>query len=290
MQTGRRRVWLITGVSSGLGRELARCALERGDCVAATFRRPGQLAPFRASAPGRSFAYQLDVTHSGSIPALVHAVIQDTGGIDVLVNNAGYGFIGAVEEMTDRDIRHLFETNFFGMLNLVREVLPHMRERRAGRIFAVSSTAAMIGIPGVALYSATKFALEGLCEGLAGEVAAFGIKVTVLEPGGMRTDFASRSIATSARPIADYEAGPVGKVRRSRVENSGRQRGDPAKVAAAIMAAADLEAPPLRLVLTSDALAVGERKIEQLRAAYAESRDVANNTGMDGGESDVNRA
>jgi short-subunit dehydrogenase len=177
------------------------------------------------------------------------------------------------------------------MVSLIKAVLPHMRAQRAGHIFAVSSSAGITGVPGVAMYSASKFAVAGLCEGLAGELAPMGIRVTVLEPGGMRTDFAGRSMVTAADPISDYESGPVGAVRRRRAESSGRQRGDPAKVASAIVAAADRADTPLRLVLTSDALAIGERKIEQLREAYAQARDIANNTGADdAGETHVNRS
>jgi NAD(P)-dependent dehydrogenase (short-subunit alcohol dehydrogenase family) len=259
MPTNHHRVWMITGVSSGLGHELARRVLERGDFVAGTVRQPEQLAAFRALAPGHACAYQLDLTNSAEIPVLVRQVIQDMGGIDVLVNNAGYGFVGAVEEMTDSEVRHLFETNFFGMVNLIKAVLPHMRERRSGHILAVSSSAGVVGVSGVAMYSATKFAMEGLCDGLAGEVAPFGIKVTVLKPGGMRTDFAGRSMVTPRYPIAQYGTGPVGEARRRRAESLGRQLGDPAAVAVAIIGACGLEVAPLRLVLTGDALGIGER-------------------------------
>jgi NAD(P)-dependent dehydrogenase (short-subunit alcohol dehydrogenase family) len=264
----RSRVWLITGVSTGFGRELAKQVLARGDTVAGTLRQAAQVDEFRALAPGRSFAYRLDVTEAASIPQVIANVVRDTGRVDVLVNNAGYGLIGAAEETSDAETRQLFETNFFGLLNVTKAVLPHMRAARGGHVVNFSSLAGMMGIPGVSLYCASKFAVEGLSESLAGELAAFGIKVTIVEPGGFRTDFQGRSIAMPAKVLSEYEGTPAAKARVMSAQYHGHQPGDPTKAAKAIIEAVSSDAPPLRLVLGADALGAGRAKLASLAQNY----------------------
>jgi NAD(P)-dependent dehydrogenase (short-subunit alcohol dehydrogenase family) len=205
--------WLITGVSSGFGRELARQALARGDTVAGTVRQPAQLAEFRALAPERARPYLLDVIDAAAVGAVVPQIVRDCGRIDVLVNNAGYGLVGLAEEVGDAEARRLFDTNFFGLLNVTKAVLPQLRAQRSGHIVNLSSMAGTLGIPGMALYCASKFAVEGLTEALAGEVRPLGIRVTIVEPGGFRTDFAGRSINQAECVLPDYADTAGGKVR-----------------------------------------------------------------------------
>ena len=264
----RSRVWLITGVSTGFGRELAKEVLARGEIVAGTLRQAAQVDEFRALAPGRSFAYRLDVTEAATIPQVVANVVRDTGRIDVLVNNAGYGLIGAAEETSDAETRKLFETNFFGLLNVTKAVLPHMRAARRGQVVNFSSLAGIMGIPGVSLYCATKFAVEGLTESLAGELAAFGIKVMIVEPGGFRTDFSGRSIAMPVKVLPEYAGTPAANARVMSAQYQGHQPGDPTKAAKAIVEAVDSDAPPLRLVLGADALGAGRAKLASLAQNY----------------------
>jgi NAD(P)-dependent dehydrogenase (short-subunit alcohol dehydrogenase family) len=264
----RARVWLITGVSTGFGHELAKAVLARGEIVAGTVRQAAQIDEFRALAPGRSFAYRLDVTQGGTIPGVIASVVRDTGRIDVLVNNAGYGLIGAAEETSDAEARKLFETNFFGLLNVTQAVLPHMRAAKRGHIVNFSSLAGIMGIPGVSLYCASKFAVEGLSESLAQELAPFGIKVTIVEPGGFRTDFAGRSIAMPAKILADYADTPAARSRAMMAGYHGHEPGDPVKAANAIIKVVDSEAPPMRLVLGPDALGAGRAKLASLAQNY----------------------
>jgi len=263
-----QRVWLITGVSSGFGRELAQAALARGEIVAGTLRRPDQIAAFRALAPGRAFAYELDVTDPSAITSVVARAAAEAGPIDVLVNNAGYGLFGAVEEVSDEEGRRLMETNFFGLLALIRAVLPSMRERRRGHVVNFSSVAGFFGIPGCALYCASKFAVEGLSEALAAEIAPWDIKVTLVEPGGFKTNFAGGSKVLAARSLPDYAGTPAARTREGMMKYSGREPGDPVKAAQAILQAVDAVNPPLRLVLGADALARARGKLGTLMKDY----------------------
>jgi NAD(P)-dependent dehydrogenase (short-subunit alcohol dehydrogenase family) len=272
------RVWFITGVSSGFGREIARAALARGDVVAGTLRQAAQLAAFRDLAPGRAHAFQMDVTDAAAVVRTVEETVRTAGGIDVLVNNAGYGQIGAAEEVTDAQTRRLFETNFFGLLQVVRAVLPHMRARRHGHIVNISSVAGMIGFPGMGLYSASKFAVEGLSEALAGEVAPFGVRVTIVEPGGFRTDFAGRSISPPEHVVEDYAETPAGQVRVHLASYSGHEPGDPAKAAAAILDLVDAPSPPVRLALGSDALKMLRGRLARVSQEYDSWQHVTSST------------
>ena len=275
------RQWLITGVSSGFGRELARAALARGDVVVGTVRQPAQADHFEELAPGRAHAVALDVTHGADIEPAVQRVLARVGHVDVLVNNAGYGLFGAVEEVSDAEARAVMETNFFGALALTRALLPHLRERGSGHIFNVSSVAGVIGFPGGGLYSASKFALEGLTEALAAELAAFGIRVTLVEPGGFRTSFSGGSLRMAARVIDAYADTPAAKTRASMNRYAGNEPGDPAKAALAIIAALEAPLAPLRLVLGADAVGMVRRSFGAVLAQVDEWEPVSIATALD---------
>ncbi|MFF3074042.1 oxidoreductase [Kitasatospora sp. NPDC057936] len=247
------RVWLITGANSGFGQAIAEAAIAAGDSVVAAARRPEALDGLVAAHPGRVVPVRLDVTDGERIPAAVAEALERFGRIDVLVNNAGRGLIGAVEEYTDRELRDLMELHFFGPAALTRAVLPHLRAQGSGAVVQMSSMGGRFSFPGVGAYSATKFALEGLSEALAQEVAGFGVKVLIVEPGAFRTGFAGGGALAHATPIAAYDP-VVGPVRTGLPDSDGKQPGDPAKAAAAILAALDAEHTPLRLALGSDAV------------------------------------
>jgi NAD(P)-dependent dehydrogenase (short-subunit alcohol dehydrogenase family) len=277
----RSRVWLITGVSSGFGRELAKAVLARGERVAGTVRQKAQVEEFRALAPERSRGYRLDVTEAPTIPDVIANVMRDMGGIDVLVNNAGYGLIGAAEETSAAETRKLFDTNFFGLLNVTQAVLPHMRAAKRGHIVNFSSLAGIMGIPGVSVYCASKFAVEGLSESLAGELGSFGIRVTIVEPGSFRTDFGGRSITMPAKVLAEYANTPAGQARAHMSSGyHGSEPGDPVKAAHAIIQAVDSNTPPLRLVLGPDALGAGRAKLAALAQNYDAWEQVSGSTNL----------
>lgn len=257
--------WLITGSSTGLGRALAEAVVEKGDNVVATARNVDAVADLAASAPDRVLAVALDVTEPEQITDAVRQAEQRFGGVDVLVNNAGYGYRAAVEEGEDADVRTLFETHVFGAVALIKAVLPGMRARRTGAIVNISSIGAQLTPVGSGYYAAVKAALEGLSGSLRGELAPLGISVTIVEPGGFRTDFAGRSLTQSATPIADY-ADTAGKRRKENDTVHGTQAGDPAKAAAAIISAVESDAPPGFLLLGTDALD-GYRRVAREREA-----------------------
>jgi NAD(P)-dependent dehydrogenase (short-subunit alcohol dehydrogenase family) len=257
---GKPRTWLITGVSSGFGSALAEAALAKGDRVAGTVRTEVARKKFEQLAPGRSLGVLLDVTDHAAIVRAVIEVEQWAGGIDVLVNNAGYGLVGGVEEASDGEIRAQFEVNVFGALAVIQAVLPLMRRQRSGRVVCVSSVSGLVGWPSLGIYSGSKFALEGICETLAQEVAPLGIRVILVEPGGLRTDFAGRSSAHAAKTIVDYDA-TVGACKRILAEHAGHEAGDPRKAAQAVLTAVEAESPPLRLLLGADALQYTSNKL-----------------------------
>ncbi|MFJ4914037.1 MULTISPECIES: oxidoreductase [unclassified Streptomyces] len=246
------RVWLITGASSGFGRAIASAALAVGDTVVATARRPEALDDLVAAHPDRAVAVQLDVTDTARVTDVVADTVLWYGRIDVVVNNAGMGMIGAVEETGDRELRDLMDLHFFGPAALVRAVLPHMRRNGSGAVVQMSSMGGRFTFPGVGAYSATKFALEGLSEALAAEVAPHGIKVLIVEPGSFRTGFAGSGALHQSAPLPAYEA-TVGPVRSDLPGSDGKQEGDPVRAAAAILTALDAPDTPLRLPLGNDA-------------------------------------
>ena len=248
------RTWFITGASRGLGRNLAETVADYGDQVVATARNIDQLKDLARRATDRIEVMSLNVNDQGAVINAVDCTIERFGSLDVLVNNAGYGLAGAVEELSDSEARAQMETNFFGVLNVTRAVLPHMRAQREGHILQISSMAGQVGTPGLALYNASKFALEGLSEALAQEVAPFGIRVTIIEPGPFRTDWAGPSLVTPARRLAAYDA-TAHKTIATLNGYSGKQPGDPAKAAAAMIKVVESDHPPLRLPLGEIALA-----------------------------------
>ncbi|MBW4688915.1 MAG: SDR family NAD(P)-dependent oxidoreductase [Komarekiella atlantica HA4396-MV6] len=258
------KVWLITGCSTGFGRALAEAVLKKGDEVLATAREPEQLRPLIEDYPETAKAVYLDVTLSQDIQAAVDTAIATFGRIDVLVNNAGYGLIGALEEVNDTDIRQQFETNFFGALRLMRAVLPLMRQQGSGHIVNMSSTAGLVGFGGSSIYCGTKFALEGTSEALAKEVESFGIKVTLIEPGAFRTNFNGRSLAAAEQSIDAY-ATVSGASLQWFKEMDGKQPGNPAKAAQAIIQAVESHHPPMRLALGTDAMSLIQEKLESVK-------------------------
>ena len=247
------RIFFITGVSSGFGEAFARAALDRGDIVVGTVRRPDDADRFERIAPGRSFARVLDVTDDAAVSDAVDDVERNIGAIDVVIANAGYGHEGIFEESPMSDLRAQFDVNVFGAVATIKAVLPYLRQRRRGHIFGVTSMGGLMTVPGLAFYHGSKFALEGILETLGKEVAAFGIRVTAIEPGSFRTDWAGRSMVRAERSIADYDE-LMNPVRANREAASGNQLGDPAKAAQAVLTVIDSPAPPAHLVLGSDAL------------------------------------
>lgn len=248
-----KRTFLITGVSRGLGRAFAEGALAAGHTVVGTVRKPEDLVTFEALAPGRAHARQLDVTDDEAVFAVVGEVESSVGPIDVLIANAGYGHEGVFEESSMAELRAQFDVNVFGVAATVHAVLPGMRKRRAGHIFAVSSMGGLMTVPGLAYYCGSKYAVEGMLEALSKEVAGFGVRVTIIEPGSFRTDWAGRSMVRSGRSIADYDE-LFEPLRAARQAASGNQLGNPAKAAEAVLAVLEAEKPPVHLVLGSDAL------------------------------------
>ncbi|MFI7000727.1 oxidoreductase [Nocardia sp. NPDC050175] len=262
--TNTAKVWLITGCSKGLGRALATHALERGDRVAVTARNRTAVTDLAAGYGDRAIALQLDVTDPVSVTAAIRDCEQAFGRIDVLVNNAGYGYLAAIEEGEDTAVRALYDTNVHGVVTVLRAVLPGMRARRSGRIVNISSFGGLAAFPATGHYHATKFALEGLSESFAAELAPLGIAVTIAEPGGLRTQWAGESMRQSPIRLDDYEQ-TAGKRRESTLAVSGHQPGDPGRAAAAIAATVDSAVPPRRLLLGSDALAGTRARLERLR-------------------------
>lgn len=269
--------WLITGCSTGIGREIARAALEAGHEVVVTARKVEAVEDFAADFGDRALALALDVTDKNQIAVAVAAAQAAYGGIDVLVNNAGYGYLSAVEEGEDAEIRALFDTNYFGVVDTLQAVLPGMRAQGSGQVITISSMTGLVANPPNAFYSSTKFALEALTEALSKEVAAFGIKVTAVEPGAFRTDWAKRSMHESSNPLEAY-AEDVG-VRKDLIRQfADHLPGDPRKVAEAVLMLTGLENPPLRLLLGNDVLTAVREKLAAFSASIDEweatTRDV----------------
>jgi NAD(P)-dependent dehydrogenase (short-subunit alcohol dehydrogenase family) len=256
---------LITGVSSGFGRALAQEALAAGHRVIGTVRSEPARQEFEALGPGRSIGRVLDVTDFDAIDGVVAELEANIGPIDVLVNNAGYGHEGVLEESPLSDMRKQFDVNVFGAVAMMKAVLPYMRKRRRGHILNITSMGGFITMPGIAYYCGSKFALEGISEVLGKEVKPLGIAVTAVAPGSFRTDWAGRSMVRSPRSISDYDA-LFDPIRKAREEKSGNQLGDPIKAARAMLAIIDSETPPAHLLLGSDALDLVRGKL----SAFAE--------------------
>lgn len=247
--------WLITGCSTGLGRALAEAVIAAGHNAVVTARDAAKVADLASAAPERVLAAALDVTDPAQVDSAVRQADDRFGGVDVLVNNAGYGYRAAVEEGDDAEVRALFETHFFGTVAMIKAVLPGMRGRRRGAIVNISSIGATVTPVGSGYYAAAKAAIEGMSGALRGELAPLGISVTVVEPGAFRTDFAGRSLVQSNTVIDDYAA-TAGQRRKENDTMHGNQAGDPAKAATAIIAAVESREPPGFLLLGPDALAI----------------------------------
>jgi NAD(P)-dependent dehydrogenase (short-subunit alcohol dehydrogenase family) len=258
-----RKLILITGVSSGFGRALAQAALTDGHRVVGTVRSDAALHDFEALAPGQAMGRVLDVTNVSAIDGVVAAIEAQVGPLDVLVNNAGYGHEGILEESPLSDMRRQFDVNVFGPVAMIKAVLPFMRARRRGHILNITSMGGYLTMPGIGYYCASKYALEAISATLAQEVAAFGIAVTAVAPGSFRTDWAGRSMARTPRAIADYDA-LFDPVRQARVDKSGQQLGDPAKAARAMLAIIAAQQPPTHLLLGSDALRLVRAQLASL--------------------------
>jgi NAD(P)-dependent dehydrogenase (short-subunit alcohol dehydrogenase family) len=247
--------WLITGCSSGLGRALAQAVLNAGHNAVITARNITTLADFAAAHPATALPLALDVRDHDQVVEVARLSVERFGGIDVLVNNAGHGYRSAIEEADPDDVAELFATNFFGPIDLIKQLLPDMRARRSGTILNISSIAGRMSNPGSGYYSATKFALEGASHALRQEVGPLGIRVVIVEPGAFRTDFSGRSLRQSARAINDY-ADTAGLRRKENDHSHGTQPGDPARAARALITLAETENPPLRVLLGSDAVQI----------------------------------
>lgn len=277
------KVWLITGSSTGFGRSLTEAVLKKGDRVIATARKPEQLDDLVAKYTDTAKAVRLDVTNPQEVHDAVDAAIDAFGHIDVLVNNAGYGTVGAIEEVSDEAIRRQFDTNVFGALEMMRTVLPIMRQQRSGHILNVSSVGGFVSFGATGIYCATKFTLEALSEALAKEVATLGIKVTIIEPGAFRTDFNGRSLSAPEQLIEDYA--PVSGTFLKWLEDmDGKQPGDPDKAVAAMIQVVESDNPPLRLALGADAVAAIEEKLKSVKAELDAWKEVSVNTAFDGVE------
>lgn len=264
--------WLVTGCSTGFGREIARAALESGHNVVVTARRADAVRDLADEFGDQALAVELDVTDHEQIAAAVAAADEAFGGVDVLVNNAGHGYLSAVEEGEDAEVRKLFDVNYFGAVDMIKAVLPAMRARGSGHIINISSMTGLVANPPNAYYSSTKFALEAVTEALATEVRPLGIKVTAIEPGAFRTDWATRSMKESEQPIADYA--DVAARKDLIKQFADHLPGDPRKVAEAVLMLTKLDEPPLRLLLGRDVLKAMRDKVAALSSSIDEWESV----------------
>jgi len=264
----QNKTWFITGCDSGMGRAVAETVLESGHTVFATALDPARLADLQGRFPATAQVHALDVTQPGQVRSVV-AAAERAGGIDVLLNNAGYGILGAAEETAPDEYRAMFEVNFFGMAEVTRAVLPGMRQRRRGLIFATSSSGGYAASPGFAFYAASKFALEGFCDALAQEMAAFGVRVTIVEPGSTRTNFAGASMQRPRLRIEDYQESAVTLTTTRMAARDGAQPGDPKKLARALLQLSTEASPPLRIPLGDDSI---DRLLKKAQDQLAEFR------------------
>ncbi|MGH3188591.1 MAG: SDR family oxidoreductase [Streptosporangiaceae bacterium] len=277
------RTWLITGVSSGLGRELATQLLEAGDTVVGTVRRPDSVAGLAQKYPGTFRTELLDVTDASAVRDVVDRSFGTPGRIDVVVSNAGYGLFGAAEELSDEQVSHIIATNLTGSIQLIRAALPHLRAQGGGRIIQMSTYGGQVAFPGNSMYHATKWGIEGFAEAVAQEAAPFGIGVTIVEPGGARTEFRYGS-AQVADPMPAYDGNPAHSFQKMLDPANGLAPGDPARMAAAIIASADQEPAPLRLMLGSQALQSTISALKDRIAGFEAQAGLAASTDFPPGE------
>lgn len=268
------KIWIITGISSGLGQALAETVMQTGDFVIGTMRNSQQIEAFNTQYKDRAKAYHLDITEPSAIEDFQEQVVQEFGRVDVLVNNAGVGFVGAIEETSLAEVQSVFEANFYGALNLTRSFLPIMRSQKFGHIVQISSHGGLKAFAGFGIYNASKFALEGFSEALAQEVAPLGIQVSIVEPGPFRTKFASQALGEAKRVIQDYDS-TAGAFRSKLKGVDGLQEGDPTKAALAIISHVKSENPTLRLPLGKVALATIGMKVQSIQADLEVNREVA---------------
>jgi NAD(P)-dependent dehydrogenase (short-subunit alcohol dehydrogenase family) len=271
---------LITGVSSGLGRAFAAELLNAGFKVVGTVRRAELIAEFEAQKPGVAFARVLDVKNHEQIAQTVEDVEKNIGAVDVLINNAGYGHEGILEESSMEELRDQFDVNVFGAVAMIKAVLPFMRQRRKGYIVNVTSMGGLMTMPGISFYCGSKFALEGISSSLGKELKSFGIFVTALEPGQFRTDWAGRSMVRSSRSIPDYD-NVFEPIRAARVAKSGNQPGDPAKAGRAVVTLIESPAPPAHLLLGPDAFEFVNKELDALRSEFVQWETVTRSTNFE---------
>jgi NAD(P)-dependent dehydrogenase (short-subunit alcohol dehydrogenase family) len=262
-----KKVWLITGCSSGFGRALATEVLARGYRAGVASRNTADVRDIVDAYPDTALALQLDVTNPAEVADAVGRTLSRFGSIDVLVNNAGIGYFGSIEESEEAEVRRMFEINVFGLARMTQEVLPQMRKQRSGHILNIASIGGLRSFPGVGFYNATKYAVDGLSEALNKEVSPLGIKVTIIAPSGFRTDWAGRSAKEAPDHIADY-AGTAHKNRGDIREYSGKQPGNPIKAAEAMIQIVESEHPPLRLLLGKAALKGARIKLDELKQDF----------------------
>jgi len=261
------KVWFITGCSTGFGRELAKLVLEIGHKAVVASRKTADVEDIVKDYPDTAIAVKLDVTKDDEIEASIKEAIAKFGQIDVLVNNAGIGYFGAIEESEEDEVRKMFEINFWGLAHMTKAVLPLMRKQRSGNIVNIASIGGLVGFPAVGYYNATKFAVDGFSDALSKETAPLGIKVTVVCPSGFRTDWAGRSANNSKIVIDDYKA--TAETNKNNIRGySGKQPGDPVRAAKAIVKAVESENPPLHLLLGVAALKGGRNKLEVLKKDF----------------------
>jgi len=273
----KTRRWLITGVSSGLGRAMAEHVLSQGGSVVGTLRKPEQFQAFAALAPGRAFPLGLDVTDDDAAGPAVEQAIAHMGGLDVLVNNAGYALMGPAEDVSLAEARRQMETNFFGVLKMIQAVLPHFRAQGHGRIINIGSVASVLGFPMNSMYVASKFAVSGFSEAMSKELARFGVKVTSVEPGGFRTEFGAASLALPARTSEPY-AEATSKLKARMADFARGAANDPAKGAAVILALAELDDPPAHLALGADGYGMVTGALQARLEEYGRFREMAGGT------------
>jgi short-subunit dehydrogenase len=270
----KNKIWFITGISSGLGKALAQSVIDNGDFVIGTFRSQIQADTFNSLHKAQAYALALDITKPNEIEKVFELVKEKFGKVDVLVNNAGFGFAGAIEETSIAETKEVFETNFFGTLQLTQTFLPLFREQKSGHIIQISSHGGFKAFSGFGIYNASKFALEGFSEALAIEVAPLGIKLTIVEPGPFRTNFAGNSFKQAAIIIQDYNA-TAGAFRERIKQVDGKQEGNPIKAAQAIIDITKLDTPPLRLPLGKIAIISLTTKLESVQKDIDNFKDIA---------------
>jgi NAD(P)-dependent dehydrogenase (short-subunit alcohol dehydrogenase family) len=272
--------WLITGCSSGIGREIAEAVLASGDRAVVTARKPADIADFAERYPDTALTLPLDVSDDAQVEAAFRAAEARFGGIDVLVNNAGYGYVSSIEEGDLAKVRAMFETNFWGAIRTIQAALPGMRARRSGHIVNISSLAGRIANPATGYYSTSKFALEALTSALAREVADFGIRVTAIAAGQYRTDFSGRSLKAEDGGIGDYDAGAHARIALVKSAD-GRQPGDPARLAQAVLTLVAMPDPPIHLAMGPDAYAAIKARTEEMLAAMEQNKALTISTDFD---------